>query len=679
MPTTRRITHIGFCAATILLAFGLRAYRLGTQSIWYDEALSVHYARQPLPELLRLVATSDHPPLYFLLLHAWLRLGAFGRPTVEFLVRFPSLLAGVLLVPVAYVLGRRLLTPRAAILAAFLTAVSPFHVWYAQETRMYTLAVLLTALASYVLLRALLRAAYEPPVRLWSAYAFLIILALYTHFYTTFILLAHFAFVAWYAWREGGGRVKEAWRVGRPWAVATLAAVAFFLPWGSRAAGQLQANDTYWRGTLDLGRTVVRTAQALTAGETLGGVNAAVVTGAYLLLAGIGCVRLLTACSAGTWRVRLQPRAVAVFLAGYVLIPLLALLAIAYNRPKFAPRYLLTVAPALALLAASGVTRWPSADGRRQVAGGRWQRVGCQLPSALSRLVTANWTLVGIAIAGSGLSLWHHYFDPALYKPDWRAAAEYIADHAGPRDAVVIVAGHTAPAFAFYNRRGLEVYPIPPQLLPHVSDPVETAEVAATLNRLVEAGHDRVWLILWQEPLADPRRITLEQLFDHGERLGVNAPFHDLGVLLFRLPPGTRFGPPQPQHPLRARFGDAIELYGYDLWPETVRPGEELTLRLYWRATAPVDRDYTAFTQLLTPDDRIVGQHDRKLGGDLYPTSRWPVGEPVRETYKLRVASDAPPGPYRLIAGVYLRETGERLPVRGDRAHGDYVLVMEVR
>ena len=86
-----------------------------------------------------------------------------------------------------------------------------------------------------------------------------------------------------------------------------------------------------------------------------------------------------------------------------------------------------------------------------------------------------------------------------------------------------------------------------------------------------------------------------------------------------------------------------------------------------------MDRDYTAFAQLLTADDRLVGQYDRLLGGDLYPTSRWPVGEPVRETYELALAADTAPGSYRLIAGVYHRETGRRLPAEGERAHNDYV------
>jgi hypothetical protein len=483
------------------------------------------------------------------------------------------------------------------------------------------------------------------------------LLALYTHFYTSFILLAHAVFMTWWSWRWG------AWRTWRVWVVAAALAVGAFLPWGSRVAGQLQANDTYWRGTLDLGRTVAQTARALAVGETLFGPAAVAFTLAYLLLALLGLVGLLASNPTARQRDLAStpeaPRFAAVFLLVYLFVPLITLLAIAYSRPKFAPRYLLTVAPALALLAAQGVVTLE-----------RWRR-----RTAAPALAVG---LLGMVVCGSGLSLWQHYFDTGLHKPDWRAVAEYMATHAERQDAVVIVAGHTVPAFEFYNRMDLDVYPIPAGLLPRVSDPVETADVTAVLNRLVDEGHHRVWLILWQEPLADPRRIALEQLFDHGRRLGVNALFHGLGVLLFELPPSTRFGPPQPQHPLRVRFGDAIELYGYDLWPEALQPGGRLTLRLYWRAVAPVDRDYTAFTQLLDGEDRIVGQHDRRLGGDLYPTSRWPVGEPVRETYELAVAPDTPPGTYRLIAGVYLRETGQRLPAVGEQAAGDHVVVVEL-
>ncbi len=636
----------------MLLAFGLRIHRLGEQSIWYDEALSVLYARQTPGQLLALVAASDHPPFYFFFLHLWLRLNPASQPLSEFWVRFPSLFAGVLLIPLTYALARALsLHPYAAVIAALWIAVSPFHIWYAQEARMYTLAVFLTTLASLLLARRL--RADDPGSagrREWGLYALLMAAALYTHYYTAFILLAHGVLIVWIDRRRPQIRA---------WIAAASTATALALPWLWHIARPIQETDTYWPGTLDVGKAVAQIARAMAVGQTLPGPQAQPPTIAYLLLVILGLLSLLRATSRSR---RYATRALftrsAPFLSAYALVPTLTLLAIAYRHPKFAPRYLLITTPALALLAGQGA--WRLASWRR--------RLGPILAMGL----------IGIVLIGRGVSLWHHYYDVRLHKPDWRAVAAYMAGHARPRDAVVIVGGHTAPAFQFYNRLGLDVYPIPPGLLPRVNHPVITRDVTDTLNRLVAEGHDRVWLILWQERLADPRRITLEQLFDHGRRLEVRATFNNLAVLLFELPPGVRFSPPQPQYPLQARFGDVIELYGYDIAPDVVPPGGRLQVRLYWRAIAPIDQDYTAFTQLLTADDRIVGQYDRLLGGDLYPTSRWPMGEPVRETYELPIAPETPAGAYRLIAGVYRRETGQRLPVEGMRAFGDYVWLTDV-
>lgn len=483
----------------------------------------------------------------------------------------------------------------------------------------------------------------------WTIYSLVMALALYAHFYAGFILIAHAVFVIWWAWQ------RDCWRTALRWAGAVVVAVLIFLPWGGLVAGQLQANDTYWRGRLDLWRTISEAIQAFAVGETVEGPVAVLTTAAYLLLAAIGLGGAID------YRRRVADRAM--FLLGYVLIPLIVLLAIAYNRPKFAPRYLLTVTPALALLAGHGVALL--------------RRPGPGLRSFFLRSMTIA-LLGGLVILGRGLALWRHYTDESQFKADWRAAAQYINDQATPRDAVVIVAGHAMPAFDFYNPRQLDVYPMPPRLLPTVTHPVEMADVTTALNRLVKEGHDRVWLILWQERLADPRRLTLNLLFENGRRLGIDRRFHGLSMLLFELPPGTVFEPFRPDHRLDVLFGAHLRLEGYDLSSTVVAPGETLTLRLYWRGVRPMTRDYTAFTQLLSAEDRIVGQHDRRLGGDFYPTSHWPVGEPVRETYKLTVAPDTPPGRYRLIAGVYLAPTGPRLPAIGNNTVVDHVIVEEI-
>ena len=56
----------------LLLAFALRVFHLDTQSIWYDEGLSLYLAQQPLAQNITLSATTDHSPLHTLLLGGWL-------------------------------------------------------------------------------------------------------------------------------------------------------------------------------------------------------------------------------------------------------------------------------------------------------------------------------------------------------------------------------------------------------------------------------------------------------------------------------------------------------------------------------------------------------------------------------------------------------------------------------
>ena len=90
--------------AILLLAFGLRVYRLGVESLWYDETVSVYLAGQSVPGLVAHTAGDIHPPGYYLLLHAWLRLAGSS----EFAVAFLSLFFGLFLVALAYRLAARM-------------------------------------------------------------------------------------------------------------------------------------------------------------------------------------------------------------------------------------------------------------------------------------------------------------------------------------------------------------------------------------------------------------------------------------------------------------------------------------------------------------------------------------------------------------------------------------------
>ena len=122
------------------------------RGIWLDEAISIHQARLSLHDLFRNLYNGDRqPPLYHLTL--WLTIRAFGDG--EFAVRLPSLIAGTLVIPVLYELGRELYDRRTGLLAAAFAAVSPVLIWYAQEVRMYEFVALFGLLALLTQLRVI--------------------------------------------------------------------------------------------------------------------------------------------------------------------------------------------------------------------------------------------------------------------------------------------------------------------------------------------------------------------------------------------------------------------------------------------------------------------------------------------------------------------------------------------
>ncbi len=86
-----------------------------------------------------------HPPGYYLLLHGAVALFRHS----EFALRFPSVLAGTLTVPLVYQLGCILGTQRWWLTAGLLLALNPFTVWHAREARMYCLLLCLSVAVGY--------------------------------------------------------------------------------------------------------------------------------------------------------------------------------------------------------------------------------------------------------------------------------------------------------------------------------------------------------------------------------------------------------------------------------------------------------------------------------------------------------------------------------------------------
>ena len=134
----------------LISGFALRLFRLGAQSLWYDETVSAVLARKSLPDLIAHTARDIHPPGYYILLHFWTR---FVGET-EFALAFLSLIFSLLLIAGSYYLAKRWFSHQIGLLTSGLIAFSPYNLWYAQEVRMYTLGAFLGILCLYFGLQA---------------------------------------------------------------------------------------------------------------------------------------------------------------------------------------------------------------------------------------------------------------------------------------------------------------------------------------------------------------------------------------------------------------------------------------------------------------------------------------------------------------------------------------------
>jgi uncharacterized membrane protein len=161
-------------AAMTLAGFLLRVHV--PRGLWLDEAISVHQANLGLSDMMKNLQYGDrHPPLHHLVL--WATVKVFGDS--ELTVRMPSIIAGTLVVPALFLLGRELYDRRTGLVAALFGACSPLLIWYAQEARMYAFVTLFGLLALWTQLRVIRR----PSMGTWAAYILATSALLFSHYF----------------------------------------------------------------------------------------------------------------------------------------------------------------------------------------------------------------------------------------------------------------------------------------------------------------------------------------------------------------------------------------------------------------------------------------------------------------------------------------------------------------
>lgn len=641
----RALTHrstlavAGLLLLITLLGLGLRLFRLDGQSLWYDEGFSVYLARMDLADITARTAADIQPPLYYYLLHGWIQL--FGD--VEWAVRSLSVLFGVLSVPLMYAVAWQLFRSRlAGLLAALFIAMSPLHVWYGQETRMYTLLTFLCLLSSYFLLLVVdTRRKWTIPI-LWAAYTVTNIAALYTHYFAVTI----FAFQAIYVllvWLTQRGHPLHLILGGL--ASGTITGLSY-LPWLPNLLVRYSADVSYWPGRLKLHEVLVDIGILFVGGESV-----AEATGILLAL-GYGLV-LILCCVALVSQAAHEVRDLAadapdilptsyhplLFLSLYLLLPPALVLALSYTSPKFNARYVMVAHPAFLLILAGGLSYL-------------WRRRSGTLGNVF-RGVLAALALVFI-LGGAAYANYSAYTDPAFTRAEFRGVARYLRRHIGPDETIILTSGHMFPVFDYYAP-GIERHLLPdsPTL-----DTTRTLDysIAADLNKWL-AGKDGVWLVLWQDEVVDPTGYLTAMLDSVGDEQPVEQSFPKVDLRHYRLPENAFLSEQPPiAHPADFNFGDQMRLLGY------TQTGDREVV-LFWQALDSMEEDYRVSLSLRDTEGQLWGQWDGRPSAYLYPTDRWRVDQVVFGRYDLEPMPGTPPGEYGLEVGVYTEEDPSGLDV----------------
>jgi len=466
----------------------LRFFRLGHQSLWLDEAFSAIIAQRSWGQIIADTAQDTMPPLYYFVLHAFMALG-----DSEIVVRLPSVLWGVLTIPLLYALGRRLFDEKVGLASASLLAVNPFHIFYSQEARMYSQLGFFTLLSAFYFLRAW----QDGKTRDWLGFVLSTAAALYTH-NMAFLHLAALSTFAFLHWQE----MKQKWQA---LTIALGGVTLLFLPWLLYLPEQVaRVGSKFW----------VETPSILELFTTLGLFlfGYALLPTAMIAAFVVGLYAVFLTFFIG-WRAFQKEevnRESLSFLFCLCVVPMGSSFLISLLWPVFLARTFIISALALLILLAWGLMR---------------------TPRTLAALLIAS----GLALVS--LSLYNFYANPAYAKPPMREAAEYLQAHFQAGDTVIHTSDSSYLTFAYYA----------PELERHflVGDPdyendttrARTGRIAGIRPESLEeivSGKDRLWLVVTLDHNVEYQQ-ELKRHFDLRYPLLSEADVGGIKVLLYDL------------------------------------------------------------------------------------------------------------------------------------------------
>ncbi len=466
--------------AITILGAAVRLLGLGSEPFWLDEAHTANFTTLTFGELWSFdpVYNRANPPGYIVLMKAWAQV---SRSEEWF--RAPSLIAGVITIPLLYLICARMGSRRAGIVAALLLALAGFHVKYSQEARAYAILTMLVAIVILSVVQLVTQPDGDLAQRIrrrpkelklsgqglrrpitwtdvaWPAYGLAAGLALHMHNTSlTVPLAASLGVGVW--WLNTKSKPP---RFIRNWVLANILALAVWAPWIPGFLKQLErVSNSFW-ATGPTWETAVRDFAVLAKGD-IGTMWPFIDTIWINVLVLIG-VALLTLLGLRRMDSKYRP-----VILSFILVHPLAQLLYGLRRPVFLARTLIWIS--LGVLVAIGFA----------VSRLRGEKLW---------LATAG--LLVVPVLGT---IGYHV---AFEKTPWDEAAAIVAAEAGPDDVIFVMSPNNIVPFRHYFREydlGLDATRLPNDLPDRVTDETIINDSDLESIRSVVSASERVWLVL---------------------------------------------------------------------------------------------------------------------------------------------------------------------------------------
>ena len=631
--------------AAILLAFARVFFQLDGKPLWWDESLTLQRAEAPLLDLLRghlpltdgvtTVSTSDQHPFFFFLVTGGLMQLAGDS---EFVLRLLSAFAATLIVPVLWVMARRLaarhvVPPATAVFAVLLGATSPFLLWYGQEARPYALWACLALLATYLALRS-----SEPQAQRgrWLA-GFVVVEAAFiaTHYYAIFLLPVH-ALIFFIRLYERNRR-------------RALVSAAVLLAVGSLLAAYgvwmiLRLPEAVNFQSISLGILLPDLLNAFTMGLSVNIEQVWWIDLFFGLLGLLGFGYLLRE------RQNLADR-LALPLA--ILVPILMLMLLNALLPLYmnARHMGLLVGPVVLLVAAGvGVIH---------------------LKSRLLAWATTLFLLLAVAYSSN-----NYYFDETYAKDDYYRLDDYMSVRILPGDLVLYDPPPSTRIFDYYlplesaRRAQADGVHIAVQGVPLLR---RTLAESADYLAATTPGFRRIWFVRsGTHPYLDVENQIIDWLDEQLVRVRKVTFFSQSSLAASLYIPGAPVLPAgdiENGTAVDVEFGGNVRLIGAALEPGY--PGLSTPLRLYWQVAAKPERRLKYVVELLdrdeTGNESVRASLEREpFEGDI-PTTYWDPEKTIVEIVELPSGVNVPAlqtgDTLWLTLQLYDAETLEKMPI----------------